>query len=140
MSSETLDQRPVNRPRSGLAVGTIVFAGVAMLMMGAFHALQGLVALLNDTFYVVGQEWTFQFDVSSWGWIHLIFGLVVVVAGFFVFSGAVWARSVGVAVAVISAILNFMWLPYYPVWSLLIIAVDVLVVWALTVHGRDFAP
>ena len=62
------------------------------------------------------------------------------VAGFFVFSGAVWARSVGVGVAVISAILNFMWLPYYPVWSLLIIAVDVLVVWALTVHGRDFAP
>jgi hypothetical protein len=139
MSSETLDQRPVSRPRNGLAVGTVVFAGVAMLMMGAFHALQGLVALLNDTFYVVGQEWTFQFDITSWGWIHLIFGLVVVVAGVFVFSGAVWARSVGVAVAVISAILNFMWLPYYPVWSLLIIAVDVLVVWALTVHGRDFA-
>ena len=56
MSSETLDQRPVNRPRSGLGVGTIVFAGVAMLMMGAFHALQGLVALLNDTFYVVGRS------------------------------------------------------------------------------------
>ena len=114
------------KPRSGLAVGSIVFAGVAMVMIGALHALQGLVAL-------------FEFDLTTWGWIHLLVGVLVLVAGFFVFNGAVWARAVGIAVAALSAVLNFMWLPYYPVWGLIIIALDVLVIWALSVHGRDFA-
>ena len=125
------------KPRSALAVGSIVFAGVAMVMIGAFHALQGLVALFNDDFYVVGQKWTFEFDLTTWGWIHLLVGVLVLVAGFFVFNGAVWARAVGIAVAALSAMLNFMWLPYYPIWSLIIIALDVLVIWALSVHGRD---
>ncbi|HEY5880407.1 MAG TPA: hypothetical protein VIU11_15970 [Nakamurella sp.] len=127
------------RPRSGLAVGFTVFAGVAMVMIGAFHALQGLVALFNDDFYVVGQKWIFEFDLTTWGWVHLIVGIVVAVAGFFVFNGAVWARAVGITVAAVSALLNFMWLPYYPVWSMVIIALDVLVIWALSVHGRDIA-
>lgn len=73
----------------------------------------------------------FSFDITTWGWIHLVMGIVVAVAGFFVLQVAVWARSVGVAVAAVSAVLNFMWLPYYPVWSLLIIALDVFVIWAL---------
>jgi len=125
-------------PRSGLAVGFIVFAGVAMVMIGALHALQGLVALFNDDFFVVGQKWIFEFDLTTWGWIHLLVGLLVMVAGFFVFNGAVWARAVGIAVAALSAVLNFIWLPYYPIWGLIIIALDVLVVWALSVHGREF--
>ena len=127
------------RPRSAVATGLIVFAAIAMIMIGVFHAIQGLVALFNDDFYVVGQKWTFEFDLTTWGWIHLILGIAVAVAGFFVLNGAVWARAVGIAVAAISAVLNFMWLPYYPIWSLLIIALDVLVIWALTAHGRDLA-
>jgi len=129
----------MERPRSGLAVGFTTFAGVAMVMIGAFHALQGLVALFNDDFYVVGQKWIFEFDLTTWGWVHLIVGIVVAVAGFFVFNGAVWARAVGITVAAVSALLNFMWLPYYPIWSMVIIALDVLVIWALSVHGRDIA-
>ncbi len=125
--------------RSATAVGFTVFAGAMMIMLGLFQAFQGLVALFNDKFYVAGQKWLFEFDVTAWGWIHLIVGLVVAVAGYFVFQGAVWARSVGVAVAGISALLNFMWLPYYPIWSLLIIALDVLVIWALIAHGREIA-
>ena len=127
------------RPRSSVAVGFITFAGVAMVMIGAFHAFQGLVALFNDDFYVVGQKWIFQFDLTTGGWVHLIVGIAVVVAGFFVFGGAVWARAVGIGVAAVSALLNFMWLPHYPIWSLIIIALDVLVIWALSVHGRDVA-
>ena len=126
-------------PPNNTAVGLTVFAGVMMIMLGVFQAIQGVVALFNDTFYVVGQEWAFQFDITGWGWIHLIVGAVVVVAGVFLFRGAVWARAVGVAVAAVSAVLNFMWLPHYPIWSILIIAVDVLVIWALTAHGRDIA-
>ena len=77
-------------------------------------------------------------QVRDWGWIHLTVGLLVLVAGFFVFNGAVWARVVGIAAAALSAVLNFMWLPYYPVWGLIIIALDMTVIWALSVHGREF--
>jgi hypothetical protein len=126
-------------PVSGVAVGFTAFAAVVMIMIGAFQAFQGLVALLNDDFYVVGQKWVFSLDLTTWGWVHLIVGALVAVAGVFVLRGAVWARTVGVAVAAISALLNFMWLPYYPAWSLLIIALDIVVVWALIAHGRDIA-
>ncbi len=122
---------------SGTAAGLTVFAGVMMIMAGIFQAIQGVVALANDTFYVVGQEYIFQFDVTTWGWIHLIMGIVVAAAGFFVFNGAVWARTVGVIVAVVSALFNFAWLPWYPIWSIAIITLNVFVIWALTVHGRD---
>jgi len=135
MTGRTPGQSPVSRT----AVGFTVFAATMMVIGGVFQAMQGLIALFNDTFYVVGQEWAFQFDITGWGWIHLIVGAVVVVAGVFLFRGAVWARAVGVAVAAVSAVLNFMWLPHYPIWSILIIAVDVLVIWALTAHGRDIA-
>ena len=126
-------------PPNTTAVGLTVFAGVMMIMLGVFQAIQGVVALFNDTFYVTGQKWVFQFDITTWGWIHLIVGALIVVAGFFVFRGAVWARAVGIGIAAISAVLNFMWLPYYPFWSMLIIALDVFVIWALAVHGRDIA-
>ena len=72
-------------------------------------------AVFNDTFYVVGAEWVFEFDVTTWGWIHILIGLLVAVAGFFVLSGAVWARTVGVIVACLSIVLNFVWLPVLPV-------------------------
>jgi hypothetical protein len=124
-------------PPSDAAVGLTVFAAVMMIMVGAFQAIQGVVALFNDTFYVVGQKWTFSFDITTWGWIQLLVGILLVGAGFFLFRGAVWARVVGVCVVAISAVLNFMWLPYYPLWGILVIALDVFVIWALTAHGRD---
>jgi hypothetical protein len=133
MTGRVPDQSPV----SGTAVGLTVFAATMMVIGGVFQAMQGLIAVFNDDFYVVGQEWIFEFDLTGWGWIHLVMGAVVVVAGVFLFQGAGWARVVGIAVAALSAVLNFMWLPYYPIWSILIIAVDVLVIWALTSHGRD---
>lgn len=125
--------------RNRFAVGLTLFAAVMMIMAGAFQALQGVVALFNDTLLVAGEEWLFKFDITSWGWIHLVVGAGVAIAGFFVLQGAVWARTVGVAVAFLSAVLNFVWLPYYPFWSLLIIALDVFVIWALIAHGRDVA-
>ena len=126
-------------PPNDAAVGLTVFAAIMMIMIGVFQAFQGIVALFNDTFYAVGEKWTFSFDITTWGWIHLLAGILLVAAGFFLLQGAVWARVIGVGVAIISAVLNFMWLPYYPVWSVLIIALDVFVIWALTVHGRDVA-
>jgi hypothetical protein len=132
-----MTQTRVSETRSTVAVGFTVFAGTMMIVIGILHAIQGTVAVANDTFYVVGQEWTFSLDVTTWGWAHLILGAVVAVAGFFVFQGAVWARAIGVVVAAVSAIVNFAWLPYYPVWGIVVIVLDVFVIWALTAHGRD---
>ena len=125
--------------RSSWAVGYEVFAAVMLMLIGLFHAIAGIVGIVEDQFYVVGQEWVFQFDATTWGWIHLLLGIVVFIAGIGIFSGNVLARTVGVIVAAISGVANFLWLPYYPVWSIVIIALDVAIIWALTVHGRDIA-
>jgi hypothetical protein len=119
------------------AAGTILVAGIIMIMAGAFQVTQALVALFNDEFYAAGQEYVFKFDLTSWGWIHLIVGILMVFAGAAVFRGALWARIVAVGLAVLSAIANFMWLPYYPLWATIVIAFDVLVVWAVLAHPRD---
>jgi hypothetical protein len=125
------------REPSGWAIGWTAFAGIMMIMMGILWVISGLVAIFNDEFYVVTQNWIFQFDVSTWGWIHLILGVVILASGFGLFSGAVWARIVGVIIAVISGLVAFTWLPYYPVWGIILIAISIGVIWALTVHGRD---
>lgn len=122
---------------SGWAVGWTVFAALMMVMIGFWHAIAGLVAILEDEFYVLGQEYVFQFDATTWGWVHLILGVLILLAGLALFSGAVWARTFGVILAVISAIAGFAWLPYYPIWGLLIVAAAISVIWALTAHGRD---
>ena len=121
------------------AAGLIIFAGTIMIMIGIFHAISGFVALIQSDFYVVAPNHLFEFDTTSWGWIHLIAGIVVLLAGFGVLAGQTWARVVGIVVATLSAIANFMFIPYYPIWSILIIALDVFVIWALAVHGREFA-
>ncbi|KAB7743123.1 hypothetical protein GA707_15435 [Nostocoides sp. F2B08] len=108
-----------------------------MIIGGVMQALQGLVALFNDTFYVVGEEYLFQFDVTAWGWIHLLLGIVVAVAGFSLLQGATWARVVAIVVASVSILVNFVWMPFYPLWSMIIIALGIAVIWALSMHGRD---
>ena len=123
--------------RSGAAVGFTYFAAIVMFMAGTFHAITGFAGILENEFYVSTRNYVFEFDVTAWGWIHLIAGIIVVFAAVGLFSGAVWARTVGVTMAVISAIANFGFIPYYPVWSIVIITLDIFVIWALTVHGRD---
>jgi hypothetical protein len=122
---------------SDWAAGWISFAGFMMIMLGAFHAIAGLVGIIDDQFYVSTQKYVFQFDRTTWGWIHLLVGIIVVLAGFGVFTGALWARIVGVILAVGSAIAAFAWLPYYPIWGIAIIVVAIAVIWALTMHGRE---
>jgi hypothetical protein len=122
---------------SSAAVGWISFAGAMLVMVGIFQAIAGIVAIADDEFFVVGRDWTFKLDTTAWGWIHLGLGVILVLAGIGVFSGNVLARTIGVGVALLSAVANFLWLPYYPVWSIVMIAVDISIIWALTAHGRD---
>jgi len=125
------------RDVSEWAVGWTWFAAVMMWLIGGFHAIAGLVAIIDDEFYVVTRDYIFQFDATAWGWIHLIAGVIVVLAGVYLLSGAVWARIIGVILAVVSILVNFAWLPWSPLWSIIMITANVFVIWALTVHGRD---
>ena len=126
-------------PPKHWVVGMSLFAGVMMIMSGVFNAVEGLVALFRNEVYVVGARYIFAFDVTTWGWIHLIVGIVVAAAGFALMSGRLFGRMVGIAIAVLSMIANFLFIPYYPVWSLLIITLNVFVIWALCVFDRDAA-
>jgi hypothetical protein len=123
---------------SGWTVGFTVFAAVMMIMVGTWQALAGLIAIFENEFYVPTRNYIFQLDATSWGWIHLVIGALVAFAGWGLLSGQTWARIVGITLAALSATANFLFIPYYPFWSLLIIAVDVLVIWALAAHGRQF--
>jgi len=114
-----------------------MFAAFMMILIGSFHIISGLVGIINDKFYAVTPKYVVQFDATTWGWIHLLAGIVVLLAAFGLFSGAVWARTVGVILALGSCIASFAWLPWYPFWSIIIITIDVAVIWALTAHGRD---
>ena len=118
--------------------GWIVFASVMMLMLGMFHAFQGIVALVKDEYFLVSDTGlVVSVDYTAWGWTHLLLGVVVAAAGAALFTGQMWARIVGVVVALGSAMVNLAFLAAYPIWSITMIAVDVLVIWALTVHGRE---
>ena len=139
MTTTSTRRRSEERTYSGGAVGLTVTAGIFMIIVGIFHAFQGIVALANDQFYVKTPDYVFQFDLTTWGWVHLIAGVIVAIAGVALFQGAVWARAVAVVVASISILANFFWMPYYPIWSLTVIAFDAFVIWAVTVHGRDIA-
>jgi len=119
------------------ATGLTVFAAVIMVISGVVQALQGVVALANSEFYVVGRKYTFQFDVTAWGWIQLLVGLGVAAVGIFVFMAETWARWTGIVVVAVSMIANFAWVPYYPVWGVIVLALDAAVIWALSVDTRD---
>ena len=124
---------------SAAAAGWITFAGVIMITVGIFQSAAGLMAIVEDEIFVKTPDYLFKFDTTTWGWIHLVIGLIVLASGFGVFSGNVLARTVGVFIALLSAVAAFLWLPWYPIWAVLIIAIDMAVIWALTAHGRDNA-
>jgi hypothetical protein len=127
------------RAPSGAAVGWTMFAAFMMIILGFWWVIAGLVGLIDSDFYAVTRNYVFKFNTTSWGWIHLIVGVLVLLAGFGLFRGVVWARTIGVLLALLTTLLAFAWLPWYPFWAILLIVVSVSVIWALTAHGRDVA-
>ncbi|MFJ9037227.1 hypothetical protein ACIRF8_11640 [Streptomyces sp. NPDC102406] len=123
--------------RHPAAVGFSVLAGCLMLLVGSYHVITGIVGIVDDEFFVVTRNYTYEFDTTAWGWIHLLSGLIVVAAALGVFAGSTWARVVGMILAGASAVESFFFIPYYPVWSIIIIALDVVVIWALAVYGKE---
>lgn len=120
------------------AQGLILFAAVMMFVGGGFQVIAGLAAIFENEFYTVTPNYVLEFDVTAWGWIHLLLGVIVVFAGYGLLSGQTWARVVGIVLASVSALVNFAFIPYYPFWSLAIIALDVFIIWALATQARAF--
>jgi hypothetical protein len=120
---------------SGWAVGGIVFAASMLTLIGVFQAIAGLVAIFNDDFFVQVRHYTFNLDVTAWGFIHLILGILMLVVGFALFSRRTWAGVTAIMLAMLSAIANFFFIPYYPIWALLLIGLNIWVIWALTRPG-----
>jgi len=115
----------------------LTFASLMMVLVGLFNVIYGLVALFRDNYYVSVPGGYLLFDLTAWGWVHLIVGALAVAAGVALLSGALWARVVAVVLAGINALAQLAFLAAYPAWSLIAIALDVLVIWAVLVHGRE---
>jgi hypothetical protein len=113
------------------AHGVATFAGIMMIVGGAFQALEAIAAIVNDKYLVVLPNYVYAFDLTVWGRVHLLIGLALVAIGICLLMGQGWARVAGIVVAGIAALINFTWLPYAPFWAIVVIAIDVLVIWAL---------
>ena len=119
-------------------VGFVLFGGIMMLLMGGFQATEGLVALLREDYYLVtANGLVITLDYTAWGWTHLLLGVVAVITGIGVLLGQLWARVIGIIIAVLSALVNLAFLPAYPIWGAIIIATDIVVIYALAMHGRE---
>jgi hypothetical protein len=131
------DHHHSSRDRNVGAIAFISVAGALMVLNGFFQALYGIAAIANDEVLVQAPNYTYKFDITTWGWIHLVFGIVLTFAGFGVYLGATWARLFGALVAGLSAIAAFASIPYSPIWSLVVLTVDIFIIWALLAHGRE---
>jgi len=129
------EQTRAEQPISGWAAGGITFAACVLVLIGAFQIIAGLAAVFDDEFYVVTNNYTFNLDVSAWGWIHLLLGVLLVATGFGLFARSTWAGVTALVLVMVSAVVNFFFIPYYPFWSIVVIALDMWVIWALTRPG-----
>ncbi|MDF8262701.1 DUF7144 family membrane protein [Luteipulveratus flavus] len=120
--------------RNVWAAGLSVFAGTMLAVVGLFQLLEGLSAVLDDDVYVTTRDYVYQLDITTWGWIHVVVGLIGLLIGVFIVLGRTVALMAGIALAAVSAVTNFLFLPWYPWWSLIVIAIDVMVIWALSVQ------
>jgi hypothetical protein len=136
MQSTASEARVSYDERTGWT-GWIVFAGVMMIISGSLNALYGVVAAVNDDWVGWTNRENAFLDVSQWGWVHIVVGLIVLLCGIGLFSGNILARTVAVIIAGISLVSNFFFIPVYPLWALTVITIDGLVIWALTAHGRE---
>ncbi|MER5360833.1 hypothetical protein [Streptomyces sp. NPDC002785] len=117
--------------------GWTTFAAVLMIFGGAMAAFEGIAAIAKGSVFVATRNYVFQFSLTGWGWIHLLLGIFIVLAGVALLTGVAWARAVGIVLAGMSALANFLWLPFYPFWSIVLIAINVVILWALCAGPQE---
>ena len=124
---------------SGAALGFTALAAILMMLSGGANILEGIAAVVRGSFFTTLPHYAYDVSVSGWGWTHLIFGIVVFLAGACLFLDMLWARAAGVILASVSLLLNLVYIPYFPVWSIIVIAIDAFVIWALLTPRRRYA-
>jgi hypothetical protein len=129
------DRARDDTPVAGWALSGVAFAACMLTLIGAFQVIAGLAAIIDDEFFVVARNYTFDLDTTAWGWIHLLLGILLVATGFGLFSRQAWAGVTAIVLAMLTAVENFFFIPFYPFWSILVIALAVWVIWALTRPG-----
>jgi hypothetical protein len=134
-----MDQLNREYSRNEFATGVITLGAVLMMIVGGLHLISGIAALVQDDLFVISGDYAYQFDTTAWGWVHVGAGTVMVLVGISLFTGTLLARILGIVVASLSLIINFMVLPSYPFWATLVIAIDLLVIWALATRGGAMA-
>ncbi|AYV28976.1 hypothetical protein HET69_21260 [Streptomyces sp. CJ_13] len=130
MATDAARSRATHAPVSG----STTFAAALMIFGGAMAIFEGISAIAKDDVFLATRHYVFEFNLTGWGWVHLILGIVLVLTGCAVITGAVWARYLGVFIASLGAIANFLWIPYYPLWALVLVVINIFIVWALC-HG-----
>ncbi|WP_037678105.1 hypothetical protein [Streptomyces griseus] len=128
---------PPHSAQQDWAQGLTVFAAVMLMVAGLLAVCRGIMAIAEDDVFVATRNYAFEFDLTGWGWVHLVLGALAVVVAFGLFQATLWARVAGVAIAALVIIANFLSLPYYPVWSVVMIALSGFIIWALCVARQD---
>jgi hypothetical protein len=123
--------------KQGLAAGTTIAAGLLLATVGVLQFLEGIAAVAKDDIIITGVNYTYNWNVTAWGWIHIVLGILVALTGFALMTGAGWARVIAIFIAAVSIIANFLWMPHYPLWSIAIIVLDVVVIWAVSTWNTD---
>ena len=118
-------------------VGWVYFAGILLVVSGVFEMIAGLTALLNDKFYAVAQQSLLVFDITHWGWAHMLIGLLMIVTGTSVMTGSTWSRVVAIVLAVLGVIAQFAFISAYPIWSIMVIVIGILIIYSLAVHAGE---
>ncbi|MER8035452.1 DUF7144 family membrane protein [Streptomyces hydrogenans] len=139
MSQNSTPPRPESAPRpphrsetsQAWSSGGTLFAGVLMLVTGFMDIFQGIAGIAEDDVYTRVGDYVFKFNLTTWGWIHLILGIIVAIAGYGILKGAEWGRVAGISLASLNLLLQFLFLPYQPWWALFSMAISVFVIWAL---------
>ncbi|MHC3001812.1 DUF7144 family membrane protein [Gordonia sp. GN26] len=126
------EERGTLSTKQGVAAGTSIGAAIILIVVGVVQLAQGIAAVAEDEVFIRGVEYVYKFDFTTWGWIHIVLGAIAIIVGAGLVGGAGWARFTAIVIAGLSIIANFLWLPYYPWWSILVIALDVVVIWAVS--------
>jgi hypothetical protein len=116
------------------ASGLIVFSGSMLVVTGVLQLFIGVSALVHDAIYDGAPRYLFAFDLTTWGWIQMLAGIAAIGAGYGALRGLTWARILGIVVAGISIIIEFAYIPYFPIWSVVVVALDVAIIWGLAMH------
>jgi hypothetical protein len=138
----TVNPPDQNRSTRQVLAGSATFAAAALLLTsGILTVLTGISAVVNNHLLVVGPDYVYKFNTSGWGWVHIALGILLIVVAFGLFWGTTWARVTAIIIACLGIVVMFLWLPYYPVWSIVLIALNILVIWAIaawdTSRSRD---